>query len=105
MIVDCAFYRDGRRTEGPEDFDRMPELHWFWSYPAVVPARVGLEILLYRLFKRRGWLWRSFRLTRARGNLAGDYANSGAVVAGPPRASRRSGIFRETMRRQPTARS
>ncbi|GDY66899.1 hypothetical protein SAV14893_062920 [Streptomyces avermitilis] len=33
------------------------------------------------------------------------YAYSAAVVAGPPSASRRSGILRETMRRQPTARS
>jgi magnesium transporter len=38
------------------NFDHMPELHWFWSYPAVVLAMVALEILLYRLFKRRGWL-------------------------------------------------
>ncbi|WP_330303383.1 MULTISPECIES: magnesium/cobalt transporter CorA [unclassified Streptomyces] len=38
------------------NFDHMPELHWLWSYPAVVLAMVALEILLYRLFKRRGWL-------------------------------------------------
>jgi magnesium transporter len=38
------------------NFDHMPELHWLWSYPAVVLAMVSLEILLYRQFKRRGWL-------------------------------------------------
>ncbi|MEU8979669.1 magnesium/cobalt transporter CorA [Streptomyces sp. NPDC048309] len=38
------------------NFDHMPELHWLWSYPAVVLAMVTLEVLLYRLFKRRGWL-------------------------------------------------
>ncbi|GGN70066.1 magnesium transport protein CorA [Streptomyces albiflavescens] len=38
------------------NFDHMPELHWFWSYPAVVLAMVALEVLLYRLFKRRGWM-------------------------------------------------
>ncbi|MEU6253101.1 magnesium/cobalt transporter CorA [Streptomyces sp. NPDC047043] len=38
------------------NFDHMPELHWLWSYPAVIGAMVALEILLYRLFKHRGWL-------------------------------------------------
>ncbi|MER6127366.1 magnesium and cobalt transport protein CorA [Streptomyces sp. NPDC001795] len=38
------------------NFDHMPELHWFWSYPALILAMVALEVLLYRLFKRRGWL-------------------------------------------------
>ncbi|MET7473997.1 magnesium/cobalt transporter CorA [Streptomyces sp. NPDC005648] len=38
------------------NFDHMPELHWLWSYPAVILAMAGLEVLLYRLFKRRGWL-------------------------------------------------
>ncbi|WP_192583006.1 magnesium/cobalt transporter CorA [Streptomyces albicerus] len=38
------------------NFDHMPELHWQWSYPAVVLALVLLEIGLFRLFKRRGWL-------------------------------------------------
>ncbi|MHA5047569.1 magnesium/cobalt transporter CorA [Streptomyces sp. SD15] len=38
------------------NFDHMPELHWVWSYPAVLLLMVALEILLYRLFKRRGWL-------------------------------------------------
>ena len=38
------------------NFDHMPELHWLWGYPAVLLLMVALEIVLYRLFKRRGWL-------------------------------------------------
>ncbi|MEU3839926.1 magnesium/cobalt transporter CorA [Streptomyces sp. NPDC028635] len=38
------------------NFDHMPELHWVWSYPAVIIVMVGLVVLLYRLFKRRGWM-------------------------------------------------
>ncbi|MFJ8505468.1 magnesium/cobalt transporter CorA [Streptomyces avermitilis] len=38
------------------NFEHMPELHWTWSYPAVIAAMVMLEVLLYRLFKQRGWL-------------------------------------------------
>ncbi|MFD5553313.1 magnesium/cobalt transporter CorA [Streptomyces sp. NPDC127068] len=38
------------------NFDHMPELHWVWSYPAVIGLMVVLEVALYRTFKRRGWL-------------------------------------------------
>ncbi|MFG2605257.1 magnesium/cobalt transporter CorA [Streptomyces sp. NPDC048514] len=38
------------------NFDHMPELHWVWSYPAVILLMAVLEVLLHRLFKRRGWL-------------------------------------------------
>jgi magnesium transporter len=38
------------------NFDHMPELHWLWSYPAVILLMLLLEFGLYRLFKRRGWL-------------------------------------------------
>ncbi|WNM34123.1 magnesium/cobalt transporter CorA [Streptomyces sp. Li-HN-5-11] len=38
------------------NFDHMPELHWIWSYPAVIALMAVLEVLLYRLLKRRGWL-------------------------------------------------
>ncbi|MGW5044131.1 magnesium/cobalt transporter CorA [Streptomyces griseoluteus] len=38
------------------NFDHMPELHWVWGYPAVVVVMAVLELLLYRNFKRRGWL-------------------------------------------------
>ncbi|MFG3249117.1 magnesium/cobalt transporter CorA [Streptomyces sp. NPDC048187] len=38
------------------NFDHMPELHWVWGYPAVIVVMAVLEVLLYRQFKRRGWL-------------------------------------------------
>ncbi|MHC3475451.1 magnesium/cobalt transporter CorA [Streptomyces sp. 7R007] len=38
------------------NFQHMPELHWVWSYPAVIAVMAALEVVLYRLFKRRGWL-------------------------------------------------
>ncbi|MFI2377712.1 magnesium/cobalt transporter CorA [Streptomyces sp. NPDC018964] len=38
------------------NFEHMPELRWEWSYPVVVLVMVGLEVLLFRLFKRRGWM-------------------------------------------------
>ncbi|MDN0196022.1 magnesium/cobalt transporter CorA [Streptomyces sp. S.PNR 29] len=38
------------------NFEHMPELRWVWSYPAVIALMGVLEVLLYRLFKRRGWL-------------------------------------------------
>ncbi|WP_338694752.1 magnesium/cobalt transporter CorA [Streptomyces sp. Q6] len=38
------------------NFDHIPELHWVWSYPAVIVLMAALELLLFRLFKRRGWL-------------------------------------------------
>lgn len=38
------------------NFEHMPELHWTWSYPAVIAVMAALEVGLYRTFKRRGWL-------------------------------------------------
>lgn len=38
------------------NFAHMPELHWEWSYPVVIAVMAVLEVLLYRTFKRRGWL-------------------------------------------------
>lgn len=38
------------------NFAHMPELRWTWSYPAVIVLMALLELLLYRLFKQRGWL-------------------------------------------------
>ncbi|WP_369270006.1 magnesium/cobalt transporter CorA [Streptomyces sp. R11] len=38
------------------NFEHMPELTWRWSYPALIAGMAALEVLLYRLFKRRGWL-------------------------------------------------
>ncbi|GAA3860348.1 magnesium/cobalt transporter CorA [Streptomyces lacrimifluminis] len=38
------------------NFDHMPELRWVWSYPALIAGMAVVEVLLYRMFKRRGWL-------------------------------------------------
>ncbi|MER7408558.1 magnesium/cobalt transporter CorA [Streptomyces sp. NPDC000070] len=38
------------------NFDHMPELRWEWSYPALIAVMAVLEVLVFRLFKRRGWL-------------------------------------------------
>ncbi|MEV7391163.1 magnesium/cobalt transporter CorA [Streptomyces sp. NPDC091215] len=38
------------------NFDHMPELHWYWSYPTVIMVMAVLEWVLYRLFKHRGWM-------------------------------------------------
>jgi magnesium transporter len=34
----------------------MPELHWLYGYPLVVLGIVVVCSLLYRGFKRNGWL-------------------------------------------------
>jgi magnesium transporter len=38
------------------NFDHMPELHWRFGYPAVIVAIALICFLLYRQFKRVGWL-------------------------------------------------
>ena len=38
------------------NFRHMPELSWYWSYPAVVGIMVVLSVVLHRLFRRSGWL-------------------------------------------------
>ena len=38
------------------NFDDMPELHWSFSYPAVLALMAGICLLLYRGFKKSGWL-------------------------------------------------
>jgi magnesium transporter len=38
------------------NFDDMPELHWTFGYPAVVTAMAVICLLLYRGFKKSGWL-------------------------------------------------
>ena len=38
------------------NFRYMPELNWRWGYPAVLLVIVGVCVLLYRGFKRNGWL-------------------------------------------------
>lgn len=38
------------------NFDRMPELKWHYGYYAILLLMAVIEVSLYRLFKRRGWL-------------------------------------------------
>ena len=38
------------------NFDNMPELHWEWGYPLVLVVMVVACTLLYRGFRRNGWL-------------------------------------------------
>jgi magnesium transporter len=38
------------------NFEHMPELRWEWSYPVLIVVMAVLEVLVFRLFKRRGWL-------------------------------------------------
>ncbi|NGN64878.1 magnesium/cobalt transporter CorA [Streptomyces sp. A7024] len=38
------------------NFVHMPELKWVWGYPAVLTLMVVVVGLLYRFFKKRGWL-------------------------------------------------
>jgi magnesium transporter len=38
------------------NFDHMPELHWRFGYPAVLVVILVACLLLYRRFKRVGWL-------------------------------------------------
>jgi magnesium transporter len=38
------------------NFKDMPELSWHYGYPLCVLAMVGICVVLFRLFKRSGWL-------------------------------------------------
>ncbi|MFE6285210.1 magnesium/cobalt transporter CorA [Streptomyces sp. NPDC057877] len=38
------------------NFDHMPELRWMWSYPVLLGVLAAMEVGVFRLFKRRGWL-------------------------------------------------
>ena len=38
------------------NFEHMPELSWQYSYPALVTLMLGISVLLYRAFRRNGWL-------------------------------------------------
>ena len=38
------------------NFERMPELHWAWGYPAVLGLMLTICLLLYRAFRRNDWL-------------------------------------------------
>ncbi|PQM51670.1 magnesium and cobalt transport protein CorA [Mycolicibacter virginiensis] len=38
------------------NFDRMPVLHWAFGYPMVVAGMCVISAVLYRAFRRNGWL-------------------------------------------------
>ncbi|WP_129309728.1 magnesium and cobalt transport protein CorA [Streptomyces sp. L2] len=38
------------------NFDHMPELHWRFGYPLVIAVIAGACLVLYRGFRRNGWL-------------------------------------------------
>ena len=38
------------------NFDDMPELHWSLGYPVVLAVMAGICLVLYRGFKKSGWL-------------------------------------------------
>ncbi|MGN6161894.1 MAG: magnesium/cobalt transporter CorA [Marmoricola sp.] len=38
------------------NFDRMPELHWYYGYPFAIALMLVISVALYLIFKRRGWL-------------------------------------------------
>ena len=39
-----------------DSFDTMPELRWMWGYPFAIGLMATVAFLLYRAFKRSGWL-------------------------------------------------
>ncbi len=38
------------------NFDHMPELHWQFGYPLAVLMMLSTSVVLYTIFKKRGWL-------------------------------------------------
>ncbi|WP_369052364.1 magnesium and cobalt transport protein CorA [Kineococcus terrestris] len=38
------------------NFERMPELHWTFGYPMALALMAGTCLVLYRAFKRSGWV-------------------------------------------------
>ncbi|WP_432547271.1 magnesium and cobalt transport protein CorA [Kineococcus sp. SYSU DK004] len=38
------------------NFERMPELHWSFGYPMALALMAGACLVLYRAFKRSGWI-------------------------------------------------
>jgi magnesium transporter len=38
------------------NFEHMPELHWMWSYPAVLAIMLAVCTTLYLTFRRNHWL-------------------------------------------------
>jgi magnesium transporter len=38
------------------NFDHMPELRWLYGYPAALGLMAVASVLLYRAFRKSGWL-------------------------------------------------
>ncbi|GID97289.1 magnesium and cobalt transport protein CorA [Amorphoplanes digitatis] len=38
------------------NFEFMPETHWQYGYPSLITVLLGVSVLLYRAFRRNGWL-------------------------------------------------
>jgi magnesium transporter len=38
------------------NFEHMPELNWILGYPAALTLMLLTSVVLYTVFKRRGWL-------------------------------------------------
>jgi len=38
------------------NFRHMPELQWYFGYPFALGTMAVLSFVLYRVFRRRGWL-------------------------------------------------
>ena len=37
------------------NFEHMPELEWFWSYPVLLLALLGMFLIMIFWFKRKKW--------------------------------------------------
>ncbi len=38
------------------NFDVMPELHWVFGYPFALGFMLALAVVLYLVFKKKGWM-------------------------------------------------
>jgi magnesium transporter len=38
------------------NFEYMPGLKWHWGYPTTIFATAAICLMLYRNFRRNGWL-------------------------------------------------
>ncbi|HEV2528605.1 MAG TPA: magnesium and cobalt transport protein CorA [Thermomicrobiales bacterium] len=48
------------------NFDHMPELHWTWGYPLAIGLMLLTGLLLFVLFRSRGWLTSTMSSTPVR---------------------------------------
>ncbi len=59
----------------------MPELNWYWGYPAVWAIMIAIAVGLLTLFQRKGWLPKG-RRKRAPSSNGSDNGNGNAGGAG-----------------------